>query len=408
MDKESLRPAAIWKRIKGETPRTRRGRIVKRVLTAGAILGLVAYADFVQTGARGVFDNYDSSKISGSTPFGKGFNTCDLQEDLSQVDVIKERIKQRFNVDILSPNKIPSLETSREDGERMNVDTVEWDAKSLLSLNEALCAVPQNMYSTRSEYKTTYEVNFATNPVIQDYYKNGLPDNVYKFEFKFPNNITYTISRDQMQQGLDYLKKGSNQIYWGGNVHDINMQFVLVEKDFQSGDVLAHGQYRHGNFSNSQSDTVALVRQPEYEYYFYLQTIVHEITHRIHAVKGNKMDTELFQILGVKDQLEFKEAKFAKKDNINSILFSLKNALSSTIKEKSITMGVFALLESSSIDKLLEYGKRNSNEFTSVGSEYYVYGREFFLTIYSNFMGSERASKFYDFLKDNVFEGKEY
>jgi len=408
MSRESFIPSVNFDSKKADKPKTKRGRVLKKVLASGAVLGLVAYADFAQTGVRGVFEHYAESGTLNMVPFGDSSNTCKVQEDIPQAEVIKNKIQQSFGVNVLSPDNIPSIETYKENGDRIITNTIEWDTKSLASLYQALCAVPDDMYSTRVEEEKRYELNFGTNPVIQDYFKNGLPEGINVFEFTFPNGVTLSMSRKDMQNGLALLKEGFNQTYSSATIHNIDMQFVLVEKDFESGNVVAHGMYNHGSFFNSQEDMVVLVRKPESEYAFYLQTIIHEIAHRIHAVQREKMDPELFEILGVKDHLEFKEAKFIKEGKVHSVASSFKRAFETTKKEKSITMGLLALLQWESIDELLEYGNTNPNEFTSVGAGYYIYGKENFLTIYSNFMGSEKADKFYNFLKKNVFAEKEF
>lgn len=408
MNREAFKPGAILDKIKGETPKTRKGRVMKRVLSTGLALGVVLYADFVQTGARGLFDNHDISDmvLEGVSPFGESFKTCNLQEDVSQTDIIKNRIKQKFGVDTLNPDKMPSLDTYPENGERVDVNTVEWDAKSLSSLYKVLCAIPQHMYLTRTGEEKQYEINFATNPQIRDYFNNGLPNNTNEFKFTFPNNSTVTLSRETVQQGIDLLKKGQNQTYSETNIYNVNMQLVLVEDAFKEGSVLAGGEYKHADVHSRKNDVVALVRKPENEDYYYLQLIVHELTHRIHAVKEKDMDTELFKILEVKDQMEFKEAKFVNKNTINSIIVSLERVRDTIGREKSLTLGIFSAI--TLIPTHLEYGKTNSNEFTSVGAEYYIYGRQAFLTIYSQFMGREKAVEFYDLLKKNIFEDREY
>jgi len=403
MNREAFKPGIIWEKIKGEKPKTRSGRIVKRALAAGAVLALVTYADFVQTGARGVFDKYSEDTSHGTTPFADTFKSCSAQERLSSTGAFKSEIEHKFGVEIANRDKIKSITTYLENGDHVDIDTVEWDNRSLFGLYKALCAVPTHMYSIRTEEEKTYEVNFATNPVIQDYFKTGLPDNIYQFEFDFPNNTKVTLSREMMQQGLDFLRKGTVQIYSGANLSDVNLQFLLVDKDYNVRSVLSRGEYRHFKTFDSKNDTVVLVRAPENEK-SYLQVIVHEMTHRIHALRGNKMDAELFKILGVKDQIEFKEAKFAK--SRNSVFTVLRRMLDRVKRDKSLTMGI--LDAGSSFPEHLEYGKTNSNEFTSVGAEYYIYGKKTFLITYTPFMGEEKSVKFYDFLKKNVFQGKEY
>lgn len=83
----------------------------------------------------------------------------------------------------------------------------------------------------------------------------------------------------------------------------------------------------------------------------------------------------------------------------------LKRALIVAKNEKSLTLGIVSPYV---LIRHLDYGATNTNEFTSVGAEYYTHGKSTFSEIYSQFIGTEKASRFYEFLKKNVFEGKEY
>ena len=54
------------------------------------------------------------------------------------------------------------------------------------------------------------------------------------------------------------------------------------------------------------------------------------------------------------------------------------------------------------------YGATNFNEFFSVGSQLYSVGKDQFMKSYLPYLGEDRARKFYDFVKINFFEGREY
>lgn len=50
----------------------------------------------------------------------------------------------------------------------------------------------------------------------------------------------------------------------------------------------------------------------------------------------------------------------------------------------------------------------SSNEFIAVLGEHYIHGKEFFFRMYGEFFPQEVVEKLYNFVKDDVFRGKEY
>jgi len=59
------------------------------------------------------------------------------------------------------------------------------------------------------------------------------------------------------------------------------------------------------------------------------------------------------------------------------------------------------------VSRLL-YGVQNFNEFVSVAGEIYLSGRDNFVERYREYFGEEKANNLYEFMKDEIFRGKEY
>lgn len=305
MSLEAFKPSAIWANLK-EKPKTRRKRIINNVLNVAMGLAIITFVDSVQTEIREEFNQFNRAAdgISGP-PFGENYQTCNAEET-AQTESLKNLIEQKFGVSVINPDKVSSIKTypnSPDDTKGVDIKTTAWDIESLRNLYRFLCGTPDSMYSVRKEIENYQEINFATNNEIQNYLKNGLPEDTYNFKFSFPDGNSFTFTREEMQHGLDNLRKGFNQIYSRYSLQSIGTQFVLVEESFKEGTkegtILAAGEYRHASSYKAENDTIVIARSSKEEYYF-LRVAIHELTHRVYANKEKEMDQELLQILGVK------------------------------------------------------------------------------------------------------------
>ncbi len=50
----------------------------------------------------------------------------------------------------------------------------------------------------------------------------------------------------------------------------------------------------------------------------------------------------------------------------------------------------------------------DAREFIAVIGEHYIHGKQYFTSMYSKVFDEERANKLYDFVKEDIFQGKEY
>lgn len=379
----------------------RLNRIEKAVVGVGATLFLLG-AD----GARINIQYPNDNKIE--QPLGEAYDSCDLQQANPEAKILSDLIQNKFGVQITTPKDVPFIDTYPTQGNRVDVSTVEWDRKSLLGLYKALCAVPTHLYSSRYMEVSKSTFNFATYAKENDWLANGLPGGINRFEYSLPG-LNLSFSRDEMEAMLSLLRQGANQGYSSSKLESVPTRFILMQESFdvysESKVIKAAGLYMQSH--DSIDDTVILNQSTAVDdENYYLRVIVHELVHRVHISNQEIIDANLFDLLGVKDQEDFKKGQFKLKNK--SKLNAIGEVLEEVKAKKSIAAGINKFLNVDMESSQLEYGNTNSLEFVSVGSEYYTYGRKTFLSVYSSFIGSERAGKFYELLKNDIFQGREY
>lgn len=132
------------------------------------------------------------------------------------------------------------------------------------------------------------------------------------------------------------------------------------------------------------------------------QVIVHELTHYVTGGISN------FDTAGTYHYKEgFREAAknlqvLTGLSDITSLRYTFRSVITETRDSDLKNM------ELESWTTQLGYGASNFMEFWAVAAEYYFLGRESFTNTYSPFIGQELAVKFYQGLKDDLFEGSEY
>lgn len=126
-----------------------------------------------------------------------------------------------------------------------------------------------------------------------------------------------------------------------------------------------------------------------------LETFVHELTHRVFSVNEDVFSGKIYNILEVKNEEEFQKLVRSK---TKRIWFLAPRVLSIFLGDRSAP---------TDIQKVI-YGGTNSDEFNSVMSMYYTQGKRGFLEVYTPLFGKEKAQKLYDYMKDDIFRGKEY
>ncbi|MDP2637862.1 MAG: hypothetical protein Q8P26_02280 [Candidatus Levybacteria bacterium] len=364
-----------------------------------AVLFLLILADLVYAGVSIGFGNkaYDI----GLEPFGKTSSECDVGEKSLKAEKIKSLVQQEFGIIVVDPDLISKVNVYADVQKSFQIDTSMWDTRTLTYLFKALCSLPSSMYLSKVPEKTFY-IDFGADLKIREYVLYGIPQNLTGLVYGFSNDIVFTLSRQQIEKTVELLKNGWRDVVTR-TVRQISpTQFILVSNSWEVNGREVGGQY-WGAYG-SQQDAILLAKNSQGEYE-YIMRIVHELSHKAHAIKGEEMDIQLIDLLKLNNKQEFTEKKFITKGFSKTTVSFLRGVFNISKRQKSLTRGI---LMESAIRSHLEYGNTNLNEFTSVGSEFYIYGKSNFLSIYSPFIGKSKAEKFYNFLKENVFENKEY
>lgn len=165
----------------------------------------------------------------------------------------------------------------------------------------------------------------------------------------------------------------------------------VVPMDLGDGQVKGYrvGQC-HCGISNTNPEVLLRKGTVGRDFHDTFSTIVHELVHRVSTPDDYKFVSELLEV----------------PENMNFGDFVYNNAFLSYSKN-------FSSLKDAGFKAWAEgnkyyYGTRSASEYISVASESYIDGKEKFLKIYSIFIGEEKAGRFYDHMRDNIFRGTEY
>ncbi len=130
------------------------------------------------------------------------------------------------------------------------------------------------------------------------------------------------------------------------------------------------------------------------------QNIVHEFVHRAIDPRLNSLEREVMQVLEIEDERQ-----------LQSIFKTEK--LNQYVAQQESSSG-FELTQTrnkprpSSTQIRIMYGGIKLTELLAVAGEQFTRGREEFLEGYVEFIGQEKAAKLYEFVKKEIYEGREY
>lgn len=127
------------------------------------------------------------------------------------------------------------------------------------------------------------------------------------------------------------------------------------------------------------------------------RNIIHEFVHHATSPRLDALGSEAKDILGVSE------------DSQLGILFNthlLKEFAEQVDNPQGLSLR--GDKEPSLIDQRIMYGGTNIAELVAVAGEQFHEGKEQFIHGYSNFIGPGKAEQFYDFTRQNIYEGREY
>lgn len=122
--------------------------------------------------------------------------------------------------------------------------------------------------------------------------------------------------------------------------------------------------------------------------------LTHELAHRVDFSKNQVADEKIQAIIG-EDFDNFKKDAYAKSSDEFFKLFDTRKKDDPELDEVTFLAGRLA------------YGLTSIIELVAVLSEIYTWGKEKFNKL-GNWMGVERVKGFYDVIKTDIFDGKEY
>jgi hypothetical protein len=185
-----------------------------------------------------------------------------------------------------------------------------------------------------------------------------------------------------------------------------DLKIQLVTGPTTSGNNSAEGLFDAGNLYSETSDKDAeadriFISTQAFGQNFITGVLTHELTHRAFDKNYDTYTQDIYNILNVKTDTDFNNL-MNKQNDLTAVIKSLPRAI---WEDRSITGGV---VRESYDYNCLEYEKLNANELTAVMSQFYVQGEGNFTATYAPAFGKIKTQELYNFMKNEVFMGKEY
>lgn len=313
--------------------------------------------------------------------------TFRLMEELS-VQELTKKAEETYGIQIVSPQ-----ERSEIDLNKGKVKTIEWTKNQLLSLIASLDILPSHFYRPGSGKVQISVRDMAFGGGSKEGIKKREEDHAIANIQEYFGRDFY-ISREDLNKTLEqgYFEKRMEGAF---PVSFFMVDSIHLNENFKP--ILGQCSCGTGNpprivfskelFEGSQINSI----EP-----YYYPIIVHELTHRVSRPEDYQFIRDL---LGVPDDnalTKFLEEKLTEVQQDSSFKAALRNNDRKAIDAFDLITNRF------------DYGAKNSDEFVSVASEFYLEGKAIFLKDYSLLIGKEKAQKLYDYMKDKIFRGKEY
>lgn len=289
--------------------------------------------------------------------------------ELSQHD-LEQRVETLYQIQIVSPKELPEIEVYGK-----KVKTLEWTKQELAELMWSLDKLPPHFYFPAP--KVVPNRGLEPSPTK--------PENFTTKEWEAREQRLYEQIRESLKKelGEDFVmsredfEKARLQGYIYFNPKELSpVEFILVDKLETLSERRSIGLCDcFDNNINQQvilSKTIFEGRLPQER----LSKVTHELVHRITKPTDQTL---------VVDMLELPEGVSINKffeTNLKDVDFYTRHNI--------------------------KYGSGAPLELIAVMGEFYIQGKERFLKVYEHFIGEQKAGKFYDYMRDNIFRGTEY
>lgn len=309
-------------------------------------------------------------------------------------------IETRFQVDLITPDELPEVEIARIKRpldepavillpfpELMNkkFPVAEWNKDDTEKLKRILNELPSHFYLPSPP--KTVELNFPNTEVEKDKIKFPMVEwSKDKFHQLFLDWARYNLNDESFfisQEDLvDALEKGSLEIA----IDSRPVQFILADTA-SANERLRRDLGGTCNCHDMMSGHQVIFQENKFENEDFdssFSIAAHELTHRIiHPDREDFYASFVANVLKITDWNQYQRV----------------------VGEKAAAVG--DRLSEKEKDRL-KYAQRSWGEFIPVATEFYIKGQEEFSKVYVPFVGEPEAGKLYEFMKDEVFLGKEY
>lgn len=287
-----------------------------------------------------------------------------IVRELSQQD-IETRVEQLYQINILSPQELPEIEIKNE-----MLKTHEWTKEDIVELTSSLDQLPSHFYlPAASLYRMKLSHHF---PKLTDVESENL---IQQEEYQSTLESLKLIGKEPISR--EVFDRAREQGYLEVNLGIRTAEFLLVENLYDqnaSGACFCLDPFTKQRIAFPLSFFKDASELPR------LSAIGHELVHRVARPEDEIFISRLLEL----------------PDNI-----SMQEFLKPNVKQVPSQLGFY-------VRPYLIHASENPSEFLAVGSEFYIGGKGRFLEVYSQFIGEQKAGKFYDYMRDNIFKGTEY
>lgn len=319
--------------------------------------------------------------------FDKEFERHGLElsgpDDLEEVSIDEdktplEKIESHFQIEFVTPNELASL-----DYKGSEVSVVEWSEAQMASLKNTLSELPPHFYEPHTG--TVKRIVDPSSPKPDWITAEKWMQGEHEFHKDFLKQTRSKVGENYNISFEDFQKARAEKGYIELEFKSKPVEFVLVDETNIPPEVKSVAFCSCHDVDNprivTRSDQIV---GPESEYDFRLMT--HELTHRLTHPELNDYSNDFFQKMGLAGLGEIQ-------DRFDSEL----------VREKS---GDFWIVKG--YKSHLGYGATKIGEFFSVAAENYISGEDHFRDTYEPFFDDEQVDIFYQFIRNEIFWGKEY
>jgi|SRR3989344_1834860 len=295
-----------------------------------------------------------------------------VTQELSLQD-LEKRAETLYQIQIISPEELPEIDVSLEKGKESLLKTFEWAGEDIVGLTLAFDSLPPHFPSPSP---LEYRLSLAS--------LAGLPESSIQLSYEvILDDLKKKLGEDFFLSREDY-DRARERGYFSHTLGLSPKEFILVDpREFQ--DIPGWiGRCLCGNRGPDDQQKILL----DYRLFKYesrieqVKTVAHELIHSIDTPDDHRFVADLLEV-----SLDEHE--------------KMKKLLAPNIDRATERFGY-------DVRKNLIHASTNTNEFLSVGGEVYFEGKERFQEIYGVLIGEEKAERFYNHMRDNIFKGTEY